>query len=239
MVTYTNRMVDMSEELREMVFGQRLRADAASKATQVLEASDRLLRTNPQATLEEVAEAAGVSRTTVYRRFPTRQDLSVALSRWAVGRITEALEQAEIGVAPAYVALYQAARNVIGVKVSLEYARGLALPDDGVVHRYRDRMREMADQLLTQCRDEGVIRDDVDLGWARSMFYALVHEAVLRAPALGTPLDAPASTTTLNASTDYDATHEHLTRLVVDSLLGGLGTRPAPRHGHSSGPGPS
>lgn len=200
-------MAEMSVRLQQEVFGQPLRADAAAKATRVLVAADRLLRVNPNATLEEIGVAANVSRTTIYRRFPTRQDLLVALSRWAVGRIVEALEGAQIGVAPAYVALYQATRNVIDVKVSLDFARDLALPDDQIVQSYRARMRGLADRLLTQCRDEGIIRLDVDLAWVRVMFYALVHEA-----------------------TAFDVAHrrlsgEPLTRLVVDCLLQGVGTR--------------
>ncbi len=200
-------MANMSGSLQESIFGQRLRADAVKTATQVLAAADRLLRRKPNATLEEIGAEARVSRTTIYRRFPTRHDLSVALSRWAVGRIVEALSRAEIGVAPAYVALYQATRNAIDVKVSLEYARNLALPDDIVVSRYQNEMKSMADELLLQCRSEGLIRADLDLDWVRQMFYALVHEA----------------TGIEDASVSVRGVDE-LTRLVVDSLLHGVGT---------------
>lgn len=200
-------MAEISTRLQERVFGRRLRANSLAKATQVLTAADSLLRANPYATLEEIGVAAGVSRTTLYRRFPTRQDLSTALSRWAVGRIVEALEAAQIDVAPAYVALYQAVRNVIEVKVSLEYARTLALPDDHVVREYRDDMQRMATQLLMQCQDEGIVRTNIDLDWARVMFYALVHEAIA-----------------FETATGFAPDQEKLTRLVVDSLLNGVGT---------------
>ena len=109
--------------------------------------------------------------------------------------------------APAYVALYQATRNVIDVKVSLEYARSLAPPDDKVVRAYQGEMRRMADELLLQCRNEGIIRQDVDLDWARIMFYALVHEA---------------TGTKSSSSTGQES--DRLTRLVVDSLLHGVGS---------------
>ena len=200
-------MSDMSDEFHERVFGQHLRADALKSATRILVAADRLLRTNPYATLEEIGAEAGVSRTTIHRRFPTRRDLSIALSRWAVGRIVEALSRSKIGAAPAYVALYQATRNVIDVKVSLEYARSLAPPDDKVVRAYQGEMRRMADELLLQCRNEGIIRQDVDLDWARIMFYARVHEA---------------TGTESSSSTGQES--DRLTRLVVDSLLHGVGS---------------
>ncbi len=198
----------MSDELHERVFGQRLRADAVKSGTQVLTAADRLLRINPYATLEEIALAADVSRATIYRRFPTRQHLSIALSRWAIGRIVEALSQAQIDTAPAYIALYQAARNVINVKVSLEYARNLTPPEDPIVYEYQSKMKKMVNDLLVRCQEEGIIRKDIDLTWTRAIFYAFVHEAT------GMEIQ--------NAS-GIKSSGENLAGLVVDSLLHGVG----------------
>lgn len=200
-------MSELSEELREKVFGQSLSDGAVAKTTRILVAADRLLRTNPSATLEDIGVEAGVSRTTVYRRFPTRQLLILTLSRWAVGRIAEALERASIEVAPAYVALYQATRNVIEVKVSLDYTRGLALPDDPIVSEYQEQMTHTAIRLVRQCQSEGIISNDVDPGWVRVLFYAIIHAA--------TGFDS------LDAETVDEDT---LARRIVDSFLHGVGT---------------
>lgn len=193
-------------ELAERVFGVRLRADAYAKAVEVLEAADRLLRVNPTATLEEIAREAGASRATIYRRFPTRADLLVALSRWAVGRIVSALEDAQIGVLPAKEALYRATLNVIEAKVGLEYTRTLTPADDPLVAKAQERMRGLAIQLLTQCRTQGLIASEADLEWVLTVFYALVHEAAVR-----------------DVGSD-EMTPEKMAAQVLDTLLHGVGT---------------
>lgn len=56
-----------------------LRADARRNRRQVLDAAVVLLAERPQATMQEIADASGLGRTTVYRHFPRRQDLIDAL----------------------------------------------------------------------------------------------------------------------------------------------------------------
>ncbi|HET6508420.1 MAG TPA: helix-turn-helix domain-containing protein [Baekduia sp.] len=57
----------------------RLRSDARRNRRTVLDAAVALLAKRPQATMQEVADASGLGRTTVYRHFPRRQDLIDAL----------------------------------------------------------------------------------------------------------------------------------------------------------------
>src|SRR3954453_14471855 len=73
----------------------RLRSDARRNRRSVLDAAVALLAQRPQATMQEVADASGLGRTTVYRHFPRRQDLIDALfddvGRDAGATIAEAL----------------------------------------------------------------------------------------------------------------------------------------------------
>ncbi|MCI3928961.1 TetR/AcrR family transcriptional regulator [Streptomyces sp. AN091965] len=84
---------------------RRRRADAERSRTAVLDAAVRLLRRRPDAGMAAVAEAAGVSRQTVYAHFSSRDDLLAA----AVDRITEdavaAMDAAALGEGPAVQAL--------------------------------------------------------------------------------------------------------------------------------------
>jgi AcrR family transcriptional regulator len=72
----------------------RLRADARRNRRTVLDAAVALLAQRPQATMQEVADASGLGRTTVYRHFPRRQDLIDALFEEVLREAGETIEQA-------------------------------------------------------------------------------------------------------------------------------------------------
>jgi serine phosphatase RsbU (regulator of sigma subunit) len=57
---------------------RRRRSDAEENAARIVHAASELLRAEPDASIEEVAAAAGVSRATVYRHFATRSALVAA-----------------------------------------------------------------------------------------------------------------------------------------------------------------
>ncbi|GGV12530.1 TetR/AcrR family transcriptional regulator [Streptomyces spectabilis] len=84
---------------------RRRRADAERSRAAVLDAAVRLLRRRPDAGMAAVAEAAGVTRQTVYAHFSSREDLLAA----AVDRITAdavaALDAAALDEGPATQAL--------------------------------------------------------------------------------------------------------------------------------------
>ena len=177
-------------------------ADAERSVRAILEAAERVFGADPSAPLERVAEEAGVARTTVHRRFATREALLDALHAWAADQLRAAVDAARPETSPPMVALYQATVNVLQTKRAWAFAMrhasatasGHPLPDVAV----------RCEDLLRRARDAGLLRPDADIVWTRRVYEALVDQAGRG----GTGTDDP----------------DALARLVLHTLLHGVGT---------------
>jgi AcrR family transcriptional regulator len=185
-----------------------LRADAERSVRAILEAAERVLAEDAGASMEQIAEAAGLTRITVHRRFANRQALLEALSVSAMEQLFEAIEEARPNSAPALVALYRVTANVLRVKSAWRFTlthntslseAAAALWADIDAHTV---------ELLARAQREGLLADSTDLEWMRQVYYALLSEALNRP---GADQDS--------AAQDPDA----LAALVIDTLLHGGG----------------
>jgi AcrR family transcriptional regulator len=70
------------------------RADARSNDDRILRAAARVLAEDPRATIQRIADEAGVVRLTVYRRFPNRDALRRAIFEIAAAEATRVVEDA-------------------------------------------------------------------------------------------------------------------------------------------------
>ena len=69
----------MARQAQESKQKELRRADALRNDERILEAAKQLLEQSPSATLSDIASAAGVSRSTLYRRFADRDQLIAKL----------------------------------------------------------------------------------------------------------------------------------------------------------------
>jgi AcrR family transcriptional regulator len=184
--------------------GRVLRADAERTVNTILAAAERVLGVHPAATMEQIAEAAGVARTTIHRRFATREALLDALALWAARQFQEAVDAARPESTPPLVALYQVTANVLRVKLNWGFAMSAPAPAGSEIERAHAEVLDRCDHLFQRAREAGVLRPDTDLEWARRVYYALIHEV-----AHGD-----------RDSDDFDA----LATRVVDTVLRGFGT---------------
>lgn len=94
-----------------------MRADARRNVERILVATTELLATDPGASMERVAAAAGVSRATLYHHFHSRDALMDTLTDQSIGEVTAALAAARLseGTTPeAMERMLRAAWQVIG-----------------------------------------------------------------------------------------------------------------------------
>jgi AcrR family transcriptional regulator len=187
-----------------------LRADAERSVRAILEAAERVLAEDAGASMEQIAEAAGLTRITVHRRFANRQALLQALSVSAMQQLLDAIEEARPNSAPALVAMYRVTANVLQVKSAWRFTlthnsslseAAAALWADIDAHTV---------ELLARAQREGLLAQATDLDWMRQVYYALLSEALNRP---GTEQDS--------AAQDPDV----LAALVIDTLLHGGGPR--------------
>ncbi|HST41984.1 MAG TPA: TetR/AcrR family transcriptional regulator [Conexibacter sp.] len=155
------------------------RADAERNVAAIVAAGLDVLATRPDAGLSAVAEAAGVTRTTVYAHFPTRAALVGAVLDAAIAEAAAALDGAEPDSGPPDVALARmvaASWQTIDRQGRLMEAVGQVLSEAECHARHRP-VGERVARTLRRGQDEGRFRDDVPIDWLLAVTYALVHAA--------------------------------------------------------------
>jgi AcrR family transcriptional regulator len=149
------------------------RADAQRNREAVLEAAMKLLATHPGATMGDVADASSLGRSTVYRHFPSREELIDALFARVVqeGRAMSATTAASS-------------------EPPLEALRGMGPKIVAIGDRYRflDSHRHIRDVALARAEADGVdplegylaaaqergeLREDMPVPWMLATIRAL------------------------------------------------------------------
>jgi AcrR family transcriptional regulator len=148
----------------------------------VLAAAQRLLTTEPTASMAQIAAAAGVGRATVHRHFSTREDLLLEIGVRSLNRWDES--QREVGMAEVV-----ASGDAVRIRACLEELldrfvvdadeMGIALTDPTVVNA--PDLRARADELFAQevtlyaaAQEAGILRADVPARWLGHSVYGLL-----------------------------------------------------------------
>lgn len=158
---------------------RRRRADAERSIAAILDAAARVLGQRPQAGIKEVAEAAGISRQTVYAHFPSREILLAALIDRATERVVAALDAAELNqgsATDALVRLLEVSWQIFGAQPFL-----LHLPDPRPSpSQERDQhepvLRQL-DRLVRRGQREGDFDPELPVSWILAAIIALGHAA--------------------------------------------------------------
>ncbi|ALG11013.1 TetR/AcrR family transcriptional regulator [Kibdelosporangium phytohabitans] len=161
----------------------------------ILDIATEVLLAKPSASLGDVAKAAGVSRTTLHKRYATRHDLLVALSHDAYDRVEKAMTDAQLDVPGSQVeaALERAITGLVPLGPRIEFMyRQIGLDDvPDLIARY-EQTGEPLLQLIQRGQEAGVLRSDVPDWWILASLDAAFYSA-WEAISFGklAPLDAP------------------------------------------------
>ncbi|WP_143448701.1 TetR/AcrR family transcriptional regulator [Kineosporia sp. A_224] len=140
------------------------RRDALANRIALLDAGLAALTRDPDASLESVARAAGLSRRTVYGHFSSREELVAAIATRAGDRLVSALDAVDTSADDPATAL---ARFELAVWRAAEPFRFLGALAARSEHRDRalerlDPLRRRRAALVRTGQDEGVFRGDTE-----------------------------------------------------------------------------
>ena len=132
-----------------------LRADAARNVHRIVEVAARLLGENPNLAMADVGVAAGVSRATVYRHFPTREALVAAIHSQAVEQSEAALQACRLEEDSATEALRRLCTAWLDVAERYAFAQLTNQPGMGFDEQTRERSRQILGAPLCALFERG------------------------------------------------------------------------------------
>jgi AcrR family transcriptional regulator len=159
---------------------RRPRADAQRSRASILAATVEVLNADPEASVEAIATAAGVTRQTVYAHFPSREQLLVAV----IGRLTDEavaeMDAADLDAGPAADALLrllEAGRRTTGRYPAL-FQKISSLPvSPDADERHHAPVADRLRRIIERGQESGEFDDQLRPDWLVAVTIKLGHTA--------------------------------------------------------------
>jgi TetR/AcrR family transcriptional regulator, mexCD-oprJ operon repressor len=154
------------------------RADARRNIEKILEAAVASLSRDPEASVGEIAQAAGVGRVTLYGHFGSREALIEAALTRVLEEGDQILDALDLSGDPreALRALIESGWLLTAQAGSvLEAARGTLPP--GRVQELHVKPAQRVEELIRRGQSEGVFRADLPASWLTSTLHHLMKGA--------------------------------------------------------------
>ncbi|MFC5747470.1 TetR/AcrR family transcriptional regulator [Actinomadura rugatobispora] len=156
----------------------RRRADAERNIARIVSAARAQLRSNPNATTDDIAQAAGVGRMTLYGHFRTRADLVEAALMDALRAGEETLASVDLAgdAREALTRLLESSWELVAESAALLTAAEGVLPAGRVRELHGEPDRRMA-ELIRRGREQGAFRLDLPPAWLVGVVHYILHGA--------------------------------------------------------------
>jgi AcrR family transcriptional regulator len=156
-----------------------LRADARRNITLILDAAESCLARDQDASMSDIAAAAGLGRVTIYGHFPSRGALIEAVVHRVLEAANAALNEVDLSgdSGEAFARLVDATWQVTLRSGNLIIAADKALPVTTVRQAHTGGLEERVRNLLSAGQRSGAFRSDLSADWLMATFHAVLHAA--------------------------------------------------------------
>jgi TetR/AcrR family transcriptional regulator, mexCD-oprJ operon repressor len=158
--------------------GRERRADARRNIAAILDATVECLSRDPQASIADIAAAAGVGRITLYGHFASRAELIDAAFEHALHQADQVLDAVDLSGDPRDAL----ARLIASSWQIMDRFRGALanaereLPPERIRGHHGEPMSRVG-ALISRGQHAGVFRTDLPLEWLVTLFYTVMHGA--------------------------------------------------------------
>lgn len=139
------------------------------------------LANQPRANLQELAKAVGVSKATLYRFCPTREEIIERLLDEATVTIARSLESCDLEQAPVKVAFKALVASVLDSKELTQFLiyhfRPELLHETNPDQRWLD-IQKSCDKFFLRCQQEGMLRIDISAVALNEIFFGIACSLV-------------------------------------------------------------
>jgi TetR/AcrR family transcriptional regulator, mexCD-oprJ operon repressor len=156
--------------------GRAKRADAVRNRDAILDAALALFLDDPRANMQQIAQAAGVGRVTLYGHFASRTELVDALFERTIAGAEAQLAEIDLRGDPvaALERLVTSSWRIVDAFHRLLAAAELELSPDRIRDHHHQPMRRVS-RLIARGQKEGRFRGDQSVEWLTACFYAILH----------------------------------------------------------------
>jgi TetR/AcrR family transcriptional regulator, mexCD-oprJ operon repressor len=167
----------VSEPARRHTLQQRVAAAILEGAAEIFAVQGE------HASMNDVADAAGVARATVYRYFPNREALLDELARAAVTNVDERLAAARIDAVEPEEGIVRAVRALVDVGDS--FVLLARVPRRSDAQRFEREVVQPLRRLFERGQASGDVREDITSARLTESLIGLVVGVLTSSPALG------------------------------------------------------